>query len=216
MSLRQDLKASNDAGRARIDADTLAVMDRATDAVRASGLADSALTVGDAAPTFSLPNASGETVALSDVLASGPVILTFYRGGWCPYCNLELRAYQAMLPEIEAAGATLVAVSPQTPDASLTTQEKKDLTFTVLSDEGNAVARQFGLVHTLPADLVAAYDQFGLDVAGSNGDASGDLPLPATYVIDPDGTIRYAFVDADYTKRAEPSEVLASLQAVAA
>ena len=216
MSLRQDLKASNDAGRARIDADTLAVMDRATDAVRASGLADSALTVGDAAPTFSLPNASGETVALSDVLASGPVILTFYRGGWCPYCNLELRAYQALLPEIEAAGATLVAVSPQTPDASLTTQEKKDLTFTVLSDEGNAVARQFGLVHTLPADLVAAYDQFGLDVAGSNGDASGDLPLPATYVIDPDGTIRYAFVDADYTKRAEPSEVLASLQAVAA
>ncbi|OZC04371.1 peroxiredoxin-like family protein [Rubricoccus marinus] len=216
MSLRQDLKASNDAGRARIDADTLAVMDRATDAVRASGLADSALTVGDSAPTFSLPNASGETVALSDVLASGPVILTFYRGGWCPYCNLELRAYQALLPEIEAAGATLVAVSPQTPDASLTTQEKKDLTFTVLSDEGNAVARQFGLVHTLPADLVAAYDQFGLDVAGSNGDASGDLPLPATYVIDPDGTIRYAFVDADYTKRAEPSEVLASLQAVAA
>ena len=216
MSLRQDLKASNDAGRARIDADTLAVMDRATDAVRASGLADSALTVGDAAPTFSLPNASGETVALADVLASGPVILTFYRGGWCPYCNLELRAYQTLLPEIEAAGATLVAVSPQTPDASLTTQEKKDLTFTVLSDEGNAVARQFGLVHTLPADLVAAYDQFGLDVAGSNGDASGDLPLPATYVIDPDGTIRYAFVDADYTKRAEPSEVLASLQAVAA
>lgn len=211
MSLRQDLKSINDAGRARIDADTLGAMDRATDAVRASGLADAALSVGDRAPRFTLPDATGQTVALGDLLARGPVILTFYRGGWCPYCNLELRAYQALLPEIEASGATLVAVSPQTPDASLTTQEKKELAFAVLSDEGNAVAREFGLVHTVPADVREAYLGFGIDLDGANGDDSGDLPLPATYVIDADGTIRFAFVDADYTKRAEPSEVLASL-----
>lgn len=166
------------------------------------------LTVGDEAPRFTLPNASGQSVSLEDLLQNGPVIVTFYRGGWCPYCNLELRAYQRELGKIEANGTTLVAISPETPDHSLSTQEKNDLAFQVLSDVENVVARQFDLVFDMPDYLIDVYKASGLDVAGHNGNEDWQLPKPATFIIQPSGRISFADVPDDYTKRTDPTAVI--------
>ena len=171
-----------------------------------------ALGVGDVAPDFELANASGGTTHLSEMLASGPVVLTFYRGSWCPYCNTELRKLQAALPDVEAARARMIAVSPQTPDSSMTIVERQKLTFPVLSDPGNRVAREFGLVFAVGDDVRETYGAYGIDLEKSNGDDSWELPVPATYVIAPDRTITYAFVEADYTKRADPTDVVAALR----
>ena len=119
---------------------------------------------------------------------------------------------QRALPEIEALGATLVTVSPQLPDNSLSTAEKLDLTFEVLSDEGNRVARDFGLVFTLPAEMRSIYQDFGIDLPAANGDESFELPMPATYVIDRSGAIRLAFVNVDYTTRLDPEEIIDALK----
>lgn len=191
-------------------------MDQATTQIAASGLAESSLGVGAVAPDFTLPGATGAAVSLSALLTKGPVVLAFYRGGWCPYCSTELRALQAKLPEITAAGATLVAISPQTPDNSLSTVEKLGLglAFTVLSDEGNHVAESFGLVFELPQSLRAVNQGFGIDLPAANGDTTYRLPLPATYVIGSDGIVAWRFADADYTKRAEPDDVIAILEAL--
>lgn len=212
ISLAEQLKAQNQAGRARIPTEKLAVMDRATADVAASGIVGSSLGVGAIAPDFSLADANGSKVELSSLLAKGPVVLAFYRGGWCPYCSTELRALQAKLPEITAANGTLVAISPQTPDNSLSTAEKLELAFPVLSDEGNRVADSYGLVFTLPEDLREVYAGFGLDLPKANGDDTFQLPLPATYVLRTDGTVAWRYADADYTKRAEPDEVIAALK----
>ncbi|MGF1495985.1 MAG: peroxiredoxin-like family protein [Elainellaceae cyanobacterium] len=219
MSLSQQIADTRAAFSERVPAETRQVMLQATEELAKSALVEQALNLGDRIPSFTLPNATGETVDVSELLASGPVVISFYRGGWCPYCNLELRALQQALPEIQALGATLVAVSPETPDSSLTTAEKNELEFQVLSDVGNQVARQFGLVFTLPEDLRPIYAGFGLDIPAHNGDDTFELPLAATYVVAADGTIVHAFVDADYTKRLEPDEIVAALkkhQAVAA
>ena len=188
------------------------------DAMEAAGQSVAAfvsnLTVVDVnadAPNFSLPDATGKTVELGQLLKDGPVVLSFYRGGWCPYCNIELRALQAALPEFRAHQATLVAVSPQTPDQSLSTAEKNELEFSVLSDQGNNVAREYGLVFELPEELRPIYANFGIDVPAHNGDDTFELPVPATFVIDQDGKVRYAFVNADYRQRVEPSEIVAAL-----
>lgn len=170
--------------------------------------------VGAVAPPFNLPDARGGYVSLTDQLARGPVVLTFYRGAWCPYCDLTLRAYQNLLPEIRALGASLVAISPQTPDASLTTAEKKGLAFAVLSDAGNTVARQYGLVFQVPAPLDAIHRSFGIDLAASNGDTSNELPVPGTFIIGRDGRIAFSFVDGDYRVRLEPTELIRQLEAV--
>jgi len=179
--------------------------------VRKSGAADKALKVGDRAPDFELPDANGKLVKLSELLARGPVIVTWYRGGWCPYCNIALRGFHKRLPEIRSAGASLVAISPETPDNSLSTAEKNHLDFDVLSDRRNKVARAYGVAYKLPK-VVADQFKGRLDLAKYNGDDSGELPLGVTYVIDREGIIRYAFVDADYRKRAEPSDALAALR----
>ena len=183
-------------------------------AVRAAGVAEGALSVGDRAPDFTLPDAMGRPVALDDLLRDGPTVLCFYRGGWCPYCSLELRAYEALLPEITAAGATFAAISPQTPDASLTTAEKLALSFPVLSDIGNEVARTFGLVHGVTSEVADILERNGADMAVRNAQPADaiELPLPATYLVDASSTIRFAFVSADYVERAEPTEVLAVLR----
>lgn len=213
-NLAQQLKEQNEENRARIPAETLAVMDAATDEVTATWDPEASVTVGSIAPDFTLPDATGNKVSLSDLLGAGPVVLTLYRGGWCPYCSTELRALQAILPELRQAGATLVAVSPQTPDNSLSTAEKLELAFPVLSDEGNAVARSFGLVYSLPESLRAVYAGFGLDLPAANGDDSFELPVPATYVIGRDGLVAWSFADADYTRRAEPADILGALAAL--
>ena len=167
--------------------------------------------VGDTAPDFELPDARGGTVTLARLLRDGPVVLVFYRGAWCPYCNLQLRAFQGSLGAIEAAGATLVAVSPQTPDNSLSFAEKEGLGFTVLSDLHNTVARDYGLVFRQADAPTATQQRLGIDLAKVNGDDSYELPTAATFVIDTGGVIRYRSISADYRWRVGPDEVLAAL-----
>jgi predicted metalloprotease with PDZ domain/peroxiredoxin len=200
--------------RAKIREDYLA-------AVRASGIAARALHVGDKAPAFELPNAWDELVSLQDLLRQGPVVLLWYWGGWDPYSMIELRAYEEALSQIQGAGATLVAISPQNVEHTLETQQLGQFAFESLSDAGNRVARRFGLAHKLtPAfvkDLRATADpRVATDLREYNGDDSGEMPLAATYVIDREGVIRYAFVDPDYRKRAEPADVLAVLKEISA
>ncbi|MFI0716316.1 peroxiredoxin-like family protein [Streptomyces inhibens] len=214
MSLNDELTAFFRTLYPEIPAAAREVMERAGHDLAASGQADRALQVGDTAVHFSLPTATGETVTLDTLLSAGPVVLTFYRGAWCPYCNFALRALQEQTDAIAAHGAQLVAVSPQIPDESLTLAEKHALTFPVLSDLGCDTAKQYGLSFDLPDDLAAVYDSFGFDLQRVNGGHPRTLPLPATYVIDRDATIRWAFIDTDYTTRAEPSDVLAALDAL--
>ena len=194
-----------------VPASTKETFARGTQDLIASGLADQSVKQGDKAPDFALPDVNGETVQLSQLLAHGPVVLIFYRGGWCPYCNLALRSYQAILPEIQRAGATLVAVSPQTPDNSLSAREKMDLSFPVLSDRENAVARTYGLVFTVSSDVQAVQQSMGLDLSKVNGSETWELPIPGSYVIAQDRTVALAFVDPDYTHRLEPGAILAAL-----
>src|SRR6185312_4631531 len=151
----------------------------------ATGLSASALREGDVAPDFALPDTHGHVLALKTLLDRGPVVISFYRGGWCPFCNLELRGLQRVLPEIVQVGASLVAISPQLPDNSLSTEEKNQLTFPVLSDVGNIVAKCFGIVFTLPTTLVHANKAIGRDLVEINGEAgAAQLPMPATFVLD--------------------------------
>ena len=205
--LRERL-AKSDATR---PAELTDAMKRGIELVRATGVVDRALGVGDQAPKWTLPNALGDEVSLDDCLMAGPVVLAFYRGGWCPYCNLQLRAYSEVLHEIDELGGQLIAISPQLPDDTLDTAERVSLRFEVVSDIGNEVARRYGIVHPIPDDLREYYSH----LPAHNGDGSFELPLPATYVIDPAGVIRFAFVDADYRRRAEPADVLAGLSTMA-
>jgi peroxiredoxin len=195
----------------RVPAERQAVIERHINELR-NGLAKAALKAGDRAPAIVLTNAKGETVDVSTLLKRGPVIVTFYRGGWCPYCNLELRAFQKILPDIIAAGATLAAISPEKPDDTFSTSEKNALSFEVLSDVGQKVGRAFGLVYTFSDELKRAYQEFGRDIPATNGADEWALPISATYVIGRDGTIVCAYTHADYRDRADPEEVLMFLK----
>jgi len=211
-TLKDDIDAYEAVKAQNVPADTLTVMNAATEDLIAAGIANNSLKTGGVIPEIVLPNQNNETINLSEKLNDTMVVLNFYRGGWCPYCNLELNALQKLVPEFENSGAKLIAISPEVPDHSLTTQEKNDLSFEILYDEANQIAKKFGLVFTLPNQIQSIYDTFGIDVAGHNGDDSFELPMPATYIINTNGEIVYHFVDADYTKRAEPADVLAALR----
>ena len=218
MSLRDELAARAASAAQSRPAEVSAAFDAGIAAIETAGIAERAVTVGDQAPDFTLTDTAGRPVALAELIRTGPTIVTFYRGGWCPYCNLELRAYQALLPELADAGVNLVAISPQRVDAALATVEKTELGFPVLTDPGNVVASQFRIVHTVPTDVRTIYKRSGHDLATIESDlgdaAEVTLPLPATFVIDPGMIVRFAFVLADYTERAEPSEVLAVARAI--
>jgi len=171
-----------------------------------------AVAVGDRAADFGPPNAYGRRIRLADQLERGPVVLTFYRGAWCPYCNLQLRGLQQALPEIEALGASLLAVSPQLPDGSRALIDEDALTFEVLSDLNSTVAAAYGITFTLsPADQ-ALFIEVGNDLRKANADSRWVLPAPATFVIATDGTIHHARVDPDYTKRITAGEILSVLR----
>jgi peroxiredoxin len=183
--------------------------------VAASGVA-SGLAIGDRAPGFTLPDAKGRDVSLAERLETGPVVLQFYRGEWCPYCNLHLRALQDAHPEIRKRGASLIAISPQSPDHSFSLTEQAELDFDVLSDIDQHVIRDYHVQFTLPADLQSVHlDAFDLDLRAHNADGSWNLPVPATFVIGTDGRIVAAGVEVDYRTRLEPSVILAALDELA-
>jgi peroxiredoxin len=197
-----------------LPADQQSTVAQAFQDLMASDTAAQAKQSGDRAPDFALPNVRGGTLRLHDLCAEGPVVLSFYRGSWCPFCNLELNALQRRLPDIRSRGARLVAVSPELPDASLSHAQKLHLEFDVLSDVGNGVAGEYGLIMTVPAELRPLYREWGIDLSAANGDTTHQLPVPATYVIDRSGTIRAACVDKDYTRRMEPDAIIEALGSV--
>lgn len=183
-----------------------------------AGLIESSLQVGHALPSFSLSNQLGETIESAALLKRGPLVVTFYRGGWCPYCNLALRALEKVLPEIQAAGGNLVAITPERPDDSLTIAEKNCLKFDLLFDDGLLYAKQLGIVWKIPDYALQWHEKyFGLHLEEHNGHGHRDeLPVPATFVVDTDGVVRWRFVEAQYWKRAEPQEVLQAVKGLSA
>jgi peroxiredoxin len=211
--LKDEITAYNTAKREQVPAAILAIMAQCTDDLRVSGIENRALGSGDSVPDFELPNQHGEPRRLRDYLAESPLVLNIYRGGWCPYCNMEMKALHDVQPEIEARGARLIGMSPETPDRAMSTAERNGMTIDILSDAGNKVAEQMGLVFSLPEALRAIYEKFGIDLPAYNGDDSFRLPVPATYIIGQNGVIVYGFVNADYTLRLEPRDILANLPA---
>ncbi len=203
-----DEKKSNFASKA--DSTKKRIYAEGIESVVTSNIVQTALQIGDTAIDFSLINAAGDTVSLYQELAIGPVILMWYRGGWCPYCNLTLRAMQDLLPDFKKKGASLLALTPEAPDKSLSTKEKNELEFEVLNDINNNVAREYGVVFKLTEEVKAYYEK-GFGLSDYNGNDNAELPLGATYIIGQDGVISYAFLDADYRNRAEPSEILETL-----
>jgi peroxiredoxin len=186
----------------------LECMHRATAELIASGQASRALKAGDRAPDFTLDDPEGKQVSSRDLLAKGPLVASFYRGVWCPYCNMDLQALEATLPEILSRGASLVAISPQTRANSRRSERENKLSFPILTDAKSAVAAAFGIRFALPDYLIALYKGFKNDLAIINDDPSWVLPMPARYVIGRDGVIAYAEVNPDYTRRPDPSELL--------
>ncbi|WP_395750473.1 peroxiredoxin-like family protein [Prosthecobacter sp.] len=185
------------------------IMDAATADLENDDAASHSLQPGHTAPDFILPNVDGRSVRLYSELKKGPVVLVFYRGGWCPYCNIHLRGFQKLLAEFNAAGAQVVAISPQLPDQSLSTLKKDELAFPVLSDVALSTARAFGVAFELPKALLDLYADFEVVLDDVNGEEGAkELPMPATFVIRADRTLAYAHVEADFTRRSEPLEVL--------
>eukprot|EP00761_Pharyngomonas_kirbyi_P010722 gb/GECH01010744.1/.p1 GENE.gb/GECH01010744.1/~~gb/GECH01010744.1/.p1 ORF type:complete len:217 (+),score=38.96 gb/GECH01010744.1/:1-651(+) len=178
-------------------------------AVKDTGIDQKALKTGDQAPDFELPNVKGTTTKLYDLLASDKVILVFYRGAWCPYCNVHLAHFQKLLPQFKEVGAKLVAVSPQSPDNSISTAESKQLEFEVLSDTEGKAADKFNLLFSCNEDIKKPYTELGMDVSKYNTEETAwKLPLPATYVIGKSGEIKFAHVDVDVHNRADPNKLL--------
>jgi len=187
-------------------------MHRATAELIASGAAGRALKAGEKAPAFTLKSPDDRPISSLSLLVKGPLVISFYRGVWCPYCNMELQALQVALPEFQALGASLVAISPQTAVNSRKSVRENDLDFPILSDNNNDVAASFGLRFSLPDYLVALYKSLKNDLPAFNGDDSWTLPMPARYVIGQDGVILYAEVNPDYTRRPEPADMLPALR----
>jgi peroxiredoxin len=220
MTLQTELdafKADFEAGKPpyNVPYSVIETMHRATAELVASGAAAKALKAGDKAPSFTLHDPEGQPVSSADLLAKGPLVVSFYRGVWCPYCNMELQALQAALAGFETLGASLVAISPQTAPNSRKSVRQNDLTFPILSDPHNDVAAAFGLRFAMPDYLVDLYKSLKNDLPAFNGDPSWTLPMPGRFVIAPDGTVLYAEVNPDYTRRPEPEDMLPALRRAA-
>jgi peroxiredoxin len=210
--LKDEIQKMQEAMLPQIPGDVLKLILGKTEELVNSGIAERTLTEGDEIPQINLPNAVGKTIDVNSLLKEGPLVINFYRGAWCPYCNLELNALQKALPEIKSLDAQLIAISPNTPDNSISSIEKHGLEFEVLTDAGNNIAKEFRLVFNLAEELRPIYQQFNFDIPRYNDDESWELPIPATYIVNTDGKIAHAFVNADYTQRMEPTEIINKLK----
>ena len=211
MSLQQQLSELKTNLKSQIPEDVFQKFEESIQTLDESGIANNAPKVGDQLHNFVLSNQLGQQRSLAELRKSGPVVIVFYRGGWCPYCNMELRAYQRILPQLKASGAQLVAITPELPDSSLSTSEKNELEFEVLSDVGTDYVREIGLAFSLPVALREIYANLGGDLEKFNGAGNFNLPIPATLVVNTDGKIAFAHVDVDYTTRANPEDVLKTI-----
>jgi peroxiredoxin len=195
-----------------VPAETQAIHAQAVSELKQRKLAAKILPIGAKAVEFQLSDHDGKTVASAELLRKGRVVLCFIRGRWCPFCVGQMEAMNLVVPEIVTRGATLVAISPQTVQQSFFMHDQHKLRFPLLSDAGNQVARHFGLTYRVPAMQEAVYRRAFVNLPFTNGDNSWELPIPATYILDGDGTVLFASADEDYTERPEPSEILAVLQ----
>jgi peroxiredoxin len=195
-----------------VPAETQAIHAQAVAELKASHLAANILPVGATAPAFELPDHDGRVVSSSELLAKSNLVLCFIRGRWCPFCVGQMEAMNLVLPKIEQSGATLVTISPQTVKQSFFMHDQHKLRFPLLSDAGNKVARQFGLTYRVPPLQEAVYRRAFVNLPFTNGDESWELPIPATYIVERDGTVLYASADEDYTARPEPAEIVELLQ----
>jgi peroxiredoxin len=213
ITMRQQSEQMKAAAAENLPAEVLAVFNRSIEGLLEQGVPAGAIAVGDSLGSFALDDANGHPITLDQLIEDGPAVIVFYRGGWCPYCNLALRAYQReLLPELASHGARLVAISPQTPDHSLSTVEKAGLEFTVLSDPGSRLARQIGISFQQSNDVLEAQRELGLDLAQVNAEGSVELPRPTVLIVDQDRTVRFVDVQPDYTARTEVADILAALR----
>lgn len=215
-TIQEQADALKAASAQRLPPAVLETFTRDQAAWRTKGRPADAVAVGDVLSDFTLPDATGHDVSLSELVADGPAVLVFYRGGWCPYCNLALRTYQReLLPELDKFGARLVALSPQSPDQSLSTTEKAGLAFTVLSDPGSRLARRVGISFQQADDVLEAQRTLGLDLTQVNAEGSVELPRPTVLIVDKGHTVRFVDVQPDYTARTEVADILDALSALA-
>lgn len=210
-TLREELDERRLNMRRFVPKATQAVNDRAVEELRANGLANGALKAGDQAPEFVLPDVNGNPVSSADLLRQGPVVVTFLRGRWCPFDCATVESWQEWLPQLREKGAALVAIAPMTSKQADFMRDQHKLLFPVLSDAGNKVATQFGVAYQVPEYQQDLFKTVFINLPFINGDESWTLPLPGTFVIGTDRVIRYSFVEADYTVRAEPGEVVAAV-----
>jgi peroxiredoxin len=216
MTLHSELETFRASWEARVGEQIARLIGGDIETLRSTGILDHTAKVGDGFPaTANLRDVHDQPFDLQALIAAKPVILTFYRGGWCPYCNLELRAYQAILATIHAEGAELVAVSPELPDHSLTTAEKNDIRFPILSDVGGELASALGIRFTLSDAVRPFYEKAGHALPERNGDGTWALPMPATFVIERGGRIAQAFIEPDYRRRLDPQDALEGLRSIA-
>lgn len=212
MSLQDELAAFAAAAPSRLDGATLQRFERMIAALADQKIEAGALGRGEMVPDFTLTTATGAPLVLMDQLRHGPVVLIFYRGNWCPYCDLQLRALGRMMPAFREAGVGVLAVAP----SPATSQAQAALGFPLLTDYGNRVARLFGLVWEMPEDIAAFYRSRGLDFPQMNGTSGWELPVPAAYVINPGGIVDFVRIDSDYRQRPEPGQLLAAARGAAA
>jgi peroxiredoxin len=212
VTIHEQSKKMKAAAAERLPADVLEVFDRSIQILLDEGIPSDAVAVGDTLASFTLSDATGSPVSLDQLVEEGPAVIVFYRGGWCPYCNIALRTYQReLIPELPTFGARLVAISPQTPDQSLSTVEKAELDFVVLSDPGSRVAKSVGIVFQQADDVLGVQRELGLDLAAVNAEGSTELPRPTVLIVDQDRVVRFVDIQPDYTARTEVADILAAL-----
>ena len=216
LTIREQSDQVKIAAAQRLPSDVVEVFDRSVQAFLDEGVPAGSIQAGGQLESFTLDDATGKPVSLDQIVENGPAVIVFYRGGWCPYCNLALRTYQReLLPQLGRYGATLVAISPQTPDQSLSTAEKAELEFTVLSDPGSRLARRIGIAYQQADDVLAAQRQIGTDLTQINAEGATYLPRPTVLVVDGERTVHFVDVQPDFTARTEVAEIVAALNDLA-